>query len=96
MTGKEKLIAALRSGHYRQIRYSSRDGEDGYCATALASHLGIDLEDDEALVINLFNDSYGLAFSEIADELEAEDFPYGALQRHSDAADRRRRKEATG
>jgi len=67
---KEKLIAALRSGEYRQIKGRASDKRGGYCAIGLAAALGIRLTDDQVATLIFWNDEIGLSFSEIAARLE--------------------------
>jgi hypothetical protein len=70
----EKLIAALRSGWYRQIRCWRRDNHGGYCAVGLAGQLTIGLAPEERSALVVLNDRLGLTFREIADRIEAGDF----------------------
>jgi hypothetical protein len=73
---KAALLAALRSGHYRQIRHRLRDGAGGYCVFGLVGHLGLDhgLEPREQMALMRMNDTLCLTFAEIADKIEAGDF----------------------
>ena len=69
---KAAVVAALRSGHYRQIRGRFRDGKDGHCVLGLIRHLRLDpgLEPCEQIALVRMNDRLCLTFDEIADKIE--------------------------
>jgi hypothetical protein len=72
---KWKLVKALRSGKYRQVKGKTRDCADGFCVMGLAHHLHIEpftfLEESAVVRMNHGTD---MTFDEIADKVEAGDF----------------------
>ncbi|MGH6897454.1 MAG: hypothetical protein ACREJ5_13065 [Geminicoccaceae bacterium] len=73
---KAAVVAALRSGHYRQIRGRYEDGKGGYCVLGLIRHLRLDpgLKPRQRLEVMHMNDTLCLTFDEIADKIEGDEF----------------------